>query len=570
MLAFHLCEIGPVRDWTRGMESSPFRLLRNLKRSGEIAAVLIRYGFGDLVQQLGLLDLLNWRKSSSQESSTKPYSRAQRIRMALEELGPTFVKFGQVASTRSDLLPLDVIKELQQLRDQVKPVAFEQIQQVLKNSLDRPIEEVFAHVESTPLAAGSLGQVHQAQLLDGTKVVLKVQRPKVVQTVEQDLELMYELAVLIDYHVPELSFSNPTNLVEHFSRAIRRELRFDREAKSMEMMSRMFQADARLKIPHVYHDLTTAGLLVMEEIEGVRLEEIEQHPRLVKHRSKIARNGTEVFLKQTFEHGFFHCDPHPGNMRLMPDGTLCLLDFGMVGVLEESVRDDLLDLLAAIARRNSEECTELLLRLGTATDVVDKALLKVDVRDFINCYYDTPLSRLAVGQMLTEFLQILSNHHIRCPGSLMLLVRMMVHLEDSGRMIDPQLNVATVLEPQIRKMFRDRYHPAKLLREAKRVVWELSSLARSLPEEVQKTLVKINNNDVEFQLKVKNLDKFITEIDRSSNRLVIGMILAALIVASGLILRSEAANNWAVIPVYTLSSLLGIWLIYGIIRSGRL
>ncbi len=556
------------------MESHPFRLLRSLGRSREIATVLLQHGFGDVVDRLHLRRYLQWgrRVILRRKQDVEPgRTRAERIRMSLESLGATFIKFGQVISTRPDLVPADVITELSKLQEGVPPFDPEEAVAFLERELGAPPGELFAEFETTPLAAGSLGQVHRAVHPDGTPLAVKIRRPNCVREVERDLALMIELAILIERHIPEAECFDPVGLVNHFTRTIRRELNFQREGRTMEEFGRLFRNDATLVVPRVYMEFTTEAVLTMEFIEGIRPCDTDAMRHAGIRGECIAANGARIYMKQAFEYGFFHGDPHPGNIRILPDGTICLLDFGMVGILEDEVREKLVDLLMAIVNRDERTVVDVMLSLGKPYRTIDHVLLRADVREFVETYYGLPLERINVGAMLNDFIVILAGHGIRCPGDLMLLIRAMVTLEGVGRELDPKFQLAAHLAPFVEEIVRERYNPRRIAANMAQEARDFLKLAHDLPLHVGRTLEKLSQDDLKIQLEHRSLNHLVTELDRSSNRIVIGLVMSSLIVSSSLIIAaSENANFWISIPIFLLSSFLGVWLIYGIFRSGRL
>jgi ubiquinone biosynthesis protein len=556
----------------------PLRILRNLRRSGEVVAVLIKYGYGDLVDRLGITPYLRlparlWNKETPEHIA--PLRRGERIRLALEELGPTFVKFGQILSTRPDLIPDDILRDLSRLQEQVTPFATSEAILAIEDCLGKKIDEVFSVFQQEPLGAGSLGQVYRAVLRPTDKhgpdeVVIKIRRPHVDKDVERDLLLMIDFSILIARNIPESEVFDPVGLVEHFKRVIRREINFTREARAMQEFHRLFRDDATLYVPKVYSDYTHDSMLVIEYIDGLKTNQLHTIPALDKRRDIIASNVARVFIKQTFDLGVFHADPHPGNVRILKNGTLCLLDYGIIGRLEERTRGLLIDLLCVIPERNVDKGVSVILKLGHPMHSVDRALLAVDFQDFVDAYFDVPLSQMNLGEILTDFVRILSSHGIVCPADLLLLIRALVGLEGAGRQLNPGFNLADVLLPSIKRLVRRRYHPKRMLRGAINDLSRLIMTAQELPHDIHRTLDKLNRNDLRIHLHHEHLDRLITELDRSGNRIVIGLIISSMVVASALIIRTSPADSWISSIVFIISALLGMWLIYGIFRSGRL
>jgi ubiquinone biosynthesis protein len=554
-------------------EPRPLRFLRNLGRSREIAAVLLKHGFGDIVEQLHLDRYLRWGRRVILRQRNVPEhreTRARRFRRALEDLGATFVKFGQVLSTRPDLIPAPVIAELSALQEHVRPFPSDQVLRALEEELGRPAHELFAEFDPVPLAAGSLGQVHKAQSHDGRSLAVKIRRPNVVRDVERDLSLMAELALLVERHIPEADVFDPVGLVNQFARTIRRELNFGREGRTIEEFARLFRNDATLAVPDVYWELSSEAVLTMDFVDGCHIDDREALAAIGVDPALLASRGARIFMKMAFEIGLFHGDPHPGNIRVLPDGSIGLLDYGMIGVLEDEKRELLVDLFLAITHRNLNRTVDLIQIIGQPFRPIDTPLLRADVRDFIENYYGLPLERLKVGRMLSDFVDVLLNHGIRCPADLMLLIRCLVTLEGVGRDLDPSFNLAAELAPFMERVVSDRYNPRRMIDRMVDETRMFAQLARDVPRYFGRSLEKLSKDELKVQFEHTGLDRLITELDRSSNRVVIGVVMSSLIIASSLVLRGGYAPLWFSIPAFALSSFLGMWLIYGVFRSGRL
>lgn len=564
--------IQTVPELSVSFEYSPFRFLRNLARSREIAGVLLRHGFEDVIERIGLRRYLQWGKRLffRRDPDANQMGTPQRIRRTLEDLGPTFIKFGQVISTRPDLVPQEVIDELSHLQERVPPFPGDEAVRIVETELHQPVSKLFAEFEAEPLAAGSLGQVHRARHFDGTPLAVKIRRPHVERDIERDLSLMTEIAALIEYHFPESQVFDPLGLVRHFQRTIRREVNFLREARTMEQFRRLYRNDPDLHIPRIYEGLCTNSMITMEFVEGCRPTDLEEIRAYGLDPSQLAGAGARLYLKQVFVLGIFHGDPHPGNMRIQRDGAIALLDFGMVGFLDDEKREMLVDLIVAVSKSDVSLAVRVIQKLGQPSRPVDESLLRIDIKDFVETYYGISLEQLQVGRMLQDFVSILSSHGLRCPGDLILLIRATVTLEGVGRGLNPGFNMASELAPFVEGLVKRRYDPRRI---AQHVADDLKDLARtlhSMPVSLARTLDKLSRDDLRIQLEHRSLDRLISEFDRSSNRIVVALVVAALVVSSSLIIRSVGGSPWVTVPVFSLSGMLGVWLIYGVIRSGRL
>ncbi|MEZ6057450.1 MAG: AarF/ABC1/UbiB kinase family protein [Planctomycetaceae bacterium] len=552
------------------MERHPLQVLRNIGRAGEIVSVLASHGFGDVVERIGLQKYIRWGKRRLlRRPPETQLTTAQRVRLTLETLGPTFIKFGQVLSTRPDLMSDDIIQELSQLQEQVPPFDGDLAVAQVEAELGGNIDKLFAEFDRQPLAAGSLGQVHRARHHDGSELAIKIRRPDALANVERDLALMAETAPAFAM-IPQFAVFDPPGLVAQFSRTVRRELNFRREGKTMVEFRRLFARDATLHVPLVYEDLTTDAVLTMEFVSGVRADDIDGLRKMGLEPRQLAANGARIFLKQVFEFGLFHGDPHPGNLRVLKDGSIALLDFGMVGILEATMRDQLVDLLVTVVRNRVDQGVTLVQQLGQATGPVNVVLLRADVADFLDRYYGVPLDQLNIGRMLGDFISLMSSHSLRCPADLMLLLRALISLDGLGRKLDPTFNLAAEVAPFIEQVVRRRYDPKQLLARAVSEAGAFLQVAHDLPLSLNRTIQKLSQDDLRIQLEHQGLNKLIHEFDRSSNRIVVGLVTSALVVSSALVLRSDSASYWLAIPIFLLSGLLGIWLIYGILTSGRL
>lgn len=551
------------------MRPRPLRLIRNLNRTREIVQVLASEGFGDLVGRLRLRRWNPFRGRRGEADDLDELSRGARLRRALERLGPTAVKFGQLLSSRPDVIPADLVHDLEGLREHVGPFPGARAVAEVEAALGRPLAESFRAFDPEPFGAGSLAQVHHAVTHDGERVAVKVRRPSVEDEVERDLELMHDLAEVIAYRVPEWRVFDPRGLVRHFARTVRRELDFDREARTLGEFGRLFADEPGFRVPRVRTDLSARSVLTMEFVDGLKPSALGD-AEVAGPREEIAATGAAVFMRQVFELGFFHGDPHPGNVRVTAAGELCLLDYGMVGHLDEPTRAALVDLFACIARQDVGGVAAVMTRLGEPLDEIDMPLLRADIRDFLGSYYGVPLDRVDVGRLLEDFLGVLTTHQIRIPGDLSLLIRATVALEGSGAKIDPRFNFAEHLGPFVEEVVRERYRPDRVASRVTAEAVEVARAVRDIPGDLSRAVRRVADGEFETRVEVPAIDKVIVEVDRTGNRIVVGLIMASLIVASALVIRTGGEFTWFAIPLFAVSSLLGLWLVYGIVRSGSL
>lgn len=555
------------------------RNIRSIRRYRHILGILIKYGFGHVIEQLNINYYLELGRRlvtlGSAPKEIERLSQAERLRLAIEELGPTFIKLGQVLSTRPDVLPREYIDEFSKLQDKIPALPFNEISAQIHSELGHSVENLFAEISETPLAAASIAQVHRAKLHGGEDVVVKVRRPNITRVIETDLDILSGLAFLMERHLPGLELYDPVGLVKEFRRTIFRELDFNREGHTIDRFASHFCDDETVCIPGVYWDYSGETVLTMEYIEGLKISNLTELRARGYDLKKLANNGADFFLKQVLVHGFFHGDPHPGNFFVMPDEKICLLDFGMVGRLDENLKLQLVDLLVAVLHRDVERITSQLLYEGELADDTNLRLLKRDLSEFIDDYYDRPLNEIHVGKMVMDFVDILALYHIKFPADLMLLAKALVTMEGIGRQLDPEFNLVGHLQPFMEKIIRERITPASFSRETLRLLHSYSALLKTFPKDLKELINRINRNKFKIDLEHRGLEKLINDLDKSSNRVSFSLIISALIVGSSLIMQTEKGPMLFGFPVlgilgYSIAAMLGLWLAIAILRSGRL
>lgn len=553
------------------------RNIRSLRRYRQIIRVLFKYGFDHALELMGLSQFVArgrklFRRPASELALLSP---AERMRLALEELGPTFVKLGQILSTRPDVVPRSFILEFSKLQDQVPSFPFEAVEEQIRKHLGREPSECYSFIDPEPLAAASIAQVHRARLVSGEEVVIKVRRPGVVGKVETDIDAVMGLAILAERHIPGSDIYDPVGLVKEFARTIRREMDFSREAHTIGKFAENFAGDQTLHFPTVHWDQTAKGILTMEHIDGIKVSETAALDAAGLDRRLIARRGADAFLKMVLTHGFFHGDPHPGNVLILPDNVICLLDYGMVGRLDAQLQRYLTDILLAIVQRDVDEVISILLYSGDITDTLDTRALRRDLSGLIDSYYEVPLQEIEVGRMLLEFLEVITTYHIRFQPDLMLLAKSLVAIEGMGRELDPAFDMVEHLRPFMKKAVRDRYSPEHLVREMGSHVLSYVTLFRNLPRDLKELLNRINRNKFKIDLEHRGLDKALRDFDKSINRLSFSLIIAALIIGSSIVMQTDKGPKIFEFPLfafmgYTIAGFIGLWWVFAIIRSGRL
>jgi ubiquinone biosynthesis protein len=555
------------------------RNIRSLRRYRQILGTLLKYGFGQVLDQLQIRFVLQRSRQiftgGSKARAARRQTPALRLRLAMEELGPTFIKFGQLLSTRPDVFPPEYIAEFSRLQDDIPAFPFELARRQIEQELEAPIPELFSHFDKTPLAAASIAQVYKAALPDGMQVAVKVRRPDIEQIVATDLDILMSLASLAEHHLPALQFYNPVALVKEFRRSIQRELNFTREGHTIERFAANFAGDSTFHVPHLYRDLCGETVLTMEFIEGIKVSNFEKLRSTGHDLTTIARYGANALLKQVLEHGLFHGDPHPGNIYILPGPVVCFLDYGMVGRLDRTLKYQLVDLLTGILDRDVEKVTRLLLESGTREEDPIIADLKKVVSDFIDDYYEVPLQEINTGRLLTDLINILVQFRIGVPPDLLLLTRALITMEGIGRQLDPDFNMVHHLKPFMERLARERLSPSYLAKDMKNVAEEYGTLMRKLPRDLRTLLLRINRNRFKINLEHRGLNQLITDLDKSSNRLSFSMLISALIVGSSLIMQVDKGPLVMGFPVlgflgYTIAAVLGLWLAVAILRSGRL
>lgn len=553
-----------------------FHIVRDLSRLHEITSALIRYGGGDLVRALGLGSLvesagriLHWQENAE----VRALEPAVRARRALEDLGPTFVKLGQVLATRVDVFPPNWIAEFEKLQSAVPAVPFDELRAGVEQALGWPLQEVFREVETVAFAAASIAQVHRARLPDGTPVVLKIRRPGIGPRIEADLRIVGHIARLMESEMPELRRYQPVQIVEEFARSLRREMDLAFEARNMDIFRENFAGIDYVVIPRVHWRWTSEAMNVQELIEGVPGTDLAAVDAAGFDRRVLAARAADSVLKMILVDGFFHADPHPGNVFYLPGNRIAMLDFGMVGRLSEVRRDQIVDMLAALSRGDERGITDVVIE-WTGDAEVNEQRLRSDIGGLMFNYGKIAIKDINVGQLLSELTAIMREHSVVVPSDLTLLFKALITLEGYGRQMDPEFRMVAHLTPFVRKLILDRYKPRALAKRAERGLGDALALVSDLPRDVVRLVKEVRRGKFRIELDLKRLDHFGSQLDRSSNRLTLGVLIASLIVGSSIVMTVEGGPTLFGLPLFGLLGFLGacflsLFLFFSIWRSGR-
>ncbi len=554
------------------------RTYKHLQRFSGILRVFLKYGYEDIVQRLhlpGWLLNLTSRRLREEQERIAHLTQPEKLRLACEELGPTFVKMGQIFSTRADLLPEAFTKELAKLQDQVAPFSFEEARAIIEKELKKPLEELFETVDQIPLGSASMAQVYRARLLTGEDVVLKVQRPGIQELVKVDLEIMHHLAQLIENHVESWRLHRPTAIVAEISKSLYKEIDFRVEAAHLERFAWQFAQEKTIYIPKLYHAYTTERVLVMEYIDGIKASKLEESNLTKAERKIVAERIADLVMKQIFEYGFFHADPHPANIHILPNQVICFLDFGMMGFFDQRGREGFADLVWGISRRNEISVTNALLKLASADSDPPRHGMEADVADFMHQHFYRPMKDVEFGKLIGQLFHLTSRYGLRIPPDFLVMLKAMSLTESLVRRLYPEHDVIEQTIPFMRRARMQRVKPKRLLEGLYEFGMDFSEMARELPAELRRIFSQIKTGEARMVFRHEGLGPLITSGERISNRLSFSIVLASLIIGSSLIIHSGIPPKWHDVPVigligYIIAALMGFGLLISILRHGKM
>ncbi|NLD49023.1 MAG: 2-polyprenylphenol 6-hydroxylase, partial [Clostridiaceae bacterium] len=520
---------------------------KNLKRLQHIIQVFVKHGFGTLIDQTGLLRHLNLGKKILQkagETESFKYTSGQRLRLALEELGPTFIKLGQIISTRPDILSPDIIRELEKLQDSVPPISFEEVKNVIEAELNDSLYNIFLNFEERPLAAASIAQVHPARLLSGRQVVVKVQRPDIENIIDVDVKILKDIAYFIDHHTKYGNLYDFGKMVEEFENTLKNEMDFMIEGDNTETFRKNFKNDKYATFPYISWIHTTKRVLTMELVDGIKLNDFEALEKAGLDRKIIARNLTSSIFNQILRDGFFHADPHPGNIMVLENNTIAFLDLGMVGKLSENRKNQFLKMLMGITLKNSKLIIEGIVNLDAVKTTINMKKLEKEIDILRDKYLSIPLSEIKMGDAFNQIFSLAFSYNIVIPNEFTMLAKTLITLEGIVEKLDPDLSVLEIAEPITEKLMIRLFSPEKLGKEVLSELMDYGNLTRKFPSYMLGLLEKAENDDISIGLKFKDFEKIIKLTNKISNRLSFSIILLAVcIVIAGILIGSGISAN---------------------------
>jgi len=555
---------------------------KNIKRIRHIVRVFLGHGFGQFIEQVNLqrfIPLSKRFKLFGRWEKVEKHTIPERLRLAFGELGPSFIKFAQLLSSRPDLITGEYAEEFKKLQDKVPPFPSEKAVQIIESELKINLNDIFSDFEEVPVAAASIAQVHNAVLKTGEKVIVKVQRPDIRQMIQDDITILNVIARLMVKYIPESKLFDPEGIISEFSRTVRKELDFIAEAKNAQRFKRNFTEVSDICIPVLYSHLLSEKVIVMERFEGVRIDNIPGIDALGINRCELAQKGVNAYFKMIFEDGFFHADPHPGNIFVFPDGRIGLVDFGIVGWLTPDLMENIAVAFLALYNRKFDDLIDTYIELGFVAGDIDieefKRELKADLVEILEPLYDLTISEVNFPEYLDLLTRLVIKHGLKVPSELMLINKTILILDNIGRQLDPHFNAVTAAAPYAAKLVKKRFSPRSLFERATENISDMSRLLIDTPKQVNRFLRKTLRDEVGININPIGMDKLIRDIDRSSNRLAFSIVVAAIIVGSSMLIQSNIGSKIFGMPAigaigFLVAFLLGLRLLISILKSGRL
>lgn len=545
------------------------------ERYRQIAHTLARHGLGYLVGVLGLERFVPFHKGLMKHPKRlQPYTPPEHVRMALEELGATFIKLGQMLSSRTDLLPPDYQTEFVRLQDAAPTIPFEQMQVAVLRELGQPLDAHFTSFDPVPLAAASIGQAHTATLPDGTEVVVKIRRPGVVEQIEEDLTILHTLALTASQRWDLAEQYDVVALTDEFGQTLRAELDYLQEGHNAERFAANFAGDPTVHIPRVFWETTTSRVLTLERLRGIKINDMAALDAAGIDRAVVAERAAKMILKMVFEDGFFHADPHPGNFFIEQDGVIGMIDYGMVGTVETRTQEHLIRILLAIAGQDADRLVDAFLELGVTRQQVDRLALRADLERLLAHYYGQPLGEIALGPMMNEMLAIVRRHHLRLPTNLALLVKTTAMSEGLGMQLDPSFRLTSVIIPYAQRLLLRQYSPRFWTKRIGQAGLDAAWLTTELPQQVRRLLGELERGNLKIAMQMTDVEEVSRRMERLVNRLILAIITGAFIIGLGMLMAffHPPSGQWAEVLFaigFALVAALGLYLAWSVLRPRR-
>ncbi|MCC6345897.1 MAG: AarF/ABC1/UbiB kinase family protein, partial [Nitrospirales bacterium] len=553
------------------------RTYKSARRLQQIVNVFLKYGFGQMIEQIHLGKYIPFKKRLRTFGVWPPLKGGvpERLRMAFEELGPTFIKLAQVLSARPDLITAYYADEFRKLQDMVPPFPAAEAMRIVEEELQAPLNVLFSRFDEVPIAAASIAQVHRATLLDGADVIVKVQRPFIREQVDSDINILVIIARLLEKYVPDSRFFNPTGIVDEFARTVRKEMDFKEEVRNCIRFRKNFEHHPDIHIPKACKEMGTEKVLIMERIEGVRIDNITAIEEMGLDGKRLARAGVDAFFKQMLEDGFFHADPHPGNILVMPTGVIAFVDFGIVGRVSEELKETMASTFIALMQKDFERLIDQYVELGIIPEHVDldvfRREFKTDLMDFLEPLYGLTLQEINFAQYLDTLTRLAIKHNLKIPSDLLLINKTMIILENLGRQLDPTFDFIAAAEPYASRLMRSRISPSRFYDKARRNIMEFTDFATIFPRQMKQIIKKTLKDDIQVKMFHINLPEFIRDMDKASNRIAFAMIVSSMILSAAILHATGVGPRVFGFSVLGMSAFgfaffLGLWLIISIIR----
>jgi ubiquinone biosynthesis protein len=516
--------------------------IKNLGRINEIIGILVKYGFEDIVVNSTLRNFVSENRRISWVRDERPvfeFTRFERIRFAAEELGPTFVKLAQVLSNRPDLVPEGLIKELEKLQDRVSPFEWEHAKKIIEREMGGPIDEFFDDFNPKPLASASIGQVHRARLKNGDEVVVKVQRPGIYDTIDRDLTILADIVHRADRYLKKQGMNNAQEMVETFSKSMMKELDYRNEARNIDRFRNYYKSYSNFYVPAAYRLMSTERVLIIEYAKGCKISDVKQLKEWGISPENVAERGMEIYLTQIFEHGYFHADPHPGNVLVKQDGTICLIDFGMVGQLMPKDKKAFAGVFISMAQKDSREMAANLRKLAIRDEINDMRAFEYDVNEIIEDFAYLDISESSIADFTLRLQKLMYDYQITIPPSVFLIFRAMAILEGIGKTIHPNFNTYNFIEPYGERMVKEKFKPENILQELTFQANRVSGFFNTFPGEARSIFQKIQKGKIHFEVELQGYGYLLKKLDSLTNRLSITFIICSLIIGSAIITLAD-------------------------------